>query len=93
LPEGSATLIDMTIERAGEPVFVGSTSVAEMRRTFEDLIDYLGRDNEFPNGVMLLTGTGIVPPNDFSLQHGDLVDIRIDGLGTLSNPVVKSTAT
>jgi 2-dehydro-3-deoxy-D-arabinonate dehydratase len=60
-----------------------------MARTFEDLIGWLGRDNSFPNGVFLLTGTGVVPPSDFTLQAGDRVDIAIDGIGTLSNPIVQ----
>ena len=58
-----------------------------MARRLEDLIDWLGRDNRFPDGVILLTGTGIVPPDDFSLEAGDPVSITIDGLGTLTNPV------
>jgi 2-dehydro-3-deoxy-D-arabinonate dehydratase len=60
-----------------------------MARTFEDLIAYLGRDNLFRDGVFLLTGTGVVPNDDFSLYAGDVVDIAIDGIGTLSNPVVQ----
>ena len=57
-----------------------------MARQFEDLIDWLGRDNRFPDGVILLTGTGIVPPDEFSLEAGDEVRITIDGVGTLSKP-------
>jgi 2-dehydro-3-deoxy-D-arabinonate dehydratase len=60
-----------------------------MARSFEDLIGWLGRDNSFPAGAMLMTGTGVVPDNDFTLQAGDVVDIRIDGIGTLSNPIVQ----
>ena len=60
-----------------------------MARTFEDLIGWLGRDNCFPRGVVLLTGTGIVPTADFTLQAGDVVEIEIEGLGTLSNPIVQ----
>jgi 2-dehydro-3-deoxy-D-arabinonate dehydratase len=81
--------IRMAIERAGTLVFEGETSVARMARGFEDLIGWLGRDNRFPNGVVLLTGTGIVPPDDFSLKADDLVRITIDGIGTLVNPVVQ----
>ena len=54
----------------------------------ESLVEWLGRENEFPAGVMLLTGTGIVPPDEFNLSPGDTVDISIAGIGTLSNPVV-----
>ncbi len=81
--------IYLTIRRAGQPAFEGETGVDQMARTFEDLIGWLGRDNSFPNGAMLMTGTGVVPDNDFTLQAGDVVDIRIDGIGTLSNPVVQ----
>jgi 2-dehydro-3-deoxy-D-arabinonate dehydratase len=63
-----------------------------MARRFEDLIGWLGRDNRFPSGVILLTGTGIVPPDDFSLKADDLVRITIDGIGTLVNPVVQGGA-
>jgi 2-dehydro-3-deoxy-D-arabinonate dehydratase len=60
-----------------------------MKRSFDELIDWLFRDNSFPDGVILLTGTGIVPPNEFSLQAGDVVSIDITGIGTLTNPVVQ----
>ena len=60
-----------------------------MARTFEDLISWLSRENSFPHGVFLLTGTGIVPGDDFTLAPGDVVEIRIDGIGTLRNPVVQ----
>ncbi len=81
--------IYLTIRRTGKPVFEGQTGVDQMARSFEDLIGWLGRDNSFPAGAMLMTGTGVVPDNDFTLQAGDVVDIRIDGIGTLSNPVVQ----
>lgn len=81
--------IGMVIRRGGTAVFGGKTSVGQMARTFDDLIGYLGRDNSFPHGVILLTGTGIVPGDDFTLQAGDVVEITIDGIGTLSNPVVQ----
>lgn len=81
--------ITLTITRKNEKVFEGRTDIAQMARTFDDLISWLGRDNTFPNGVILLTGTGVVPPNEFTLAPGDLVDITIAGIGTLSNPVVQ----
>ena len=62
-----------------------------MARKLEDLIDWLGRDNLFPTGVVLLTGTGIVPPDEFSLRAGDSVRITIDGVGTLANAVTQGT--
>lgn len=73
--------IRLTIRRGGEVVFGGEVSTARLHRTFADLVGYLGRDNAFPNGAILLTGTGIVPGDDFTLQPGDAVEIAIDGLG------------
>ena len=83
------TKITLVIHRRGNEAFRGETSLAQMKRTFDDLIDWLFRDNSFPDGVVLLTGTGIVPPNEFSLQAGDVVSIDITGIGTLTNPVVQ----
>ncbi len=62
-----------------------ATSVAEMARSFTDLVQWLSKDNSFPNGVILLTGTGIVPPDDFALASGDLIVIDITGIGRLTN--------
>jgi 2-dehydro-3-deoxy-D-arabinonate dehydratase len=81
--------IRLQIERSGKTVFVGQTSVAEMARTFEDLVGWLGRDNSFPHGAFLLTGTGIVPDSDFTLEPDDLVSISVDGIGELQNSVVQ----
>ncbi len=83
--------IELAIERAGRRVFSGSTSIAQMARTFEDLISWLARDNSFPQGVILLTGTGIVPGSELSLAAGDVVQIHVDGIGTLCNPVVQES--
>ena len=60
-----------------------------MARSFEDLVGWLARDNSFPSGAFLMTGTGIVPTTEFTLQPGDVVHISIDGVGTLSNPIVQ----
>ncbi len=60
-----------------------------MARTFESLVEWLGRDNSFPTGAFLLTGTGIVPHSDFTLAPADRVDIRIAGIGLLSNTIVQ----
>jgi 2-dehydro-3-deoxy-D-arabinonate dehydratase len=79
--------IQLAVKRGGKLAFHGETSIEQMARTFEDLVGWLGRDNSFPNGAFLLTGTGIVPKDDFTLQPGDVVEITIDGIGTLSNPV------
>ncbi|HEV3235952.1 MAG TPA: fumarylacetoacetate hydrolase family protein [Gemmataceae bacterium] len=89
LPPLDQVSIRLTIERDKKPIFDGSTTLAAMARTFEDLIGWLGKENRFPEGVILLTGTGVVPPDHFSLAHGDLVSIEIAGIGKLVNPVVK----
>jgi 2-dehydro-3-deoxy-D-arabinonate dehydratase len=89
MPPRASIGIRMEIERDGTRHFAGETSVARMARRFDELIGWLGRDNRFPNGIVLLTGTGIVPPDDFSLKVGDLVHITIDGIGTLTNSVVQ----
>jgi 2-dehydro-3-deoxy-D-arabinonate dehydratase len=79
--------IEMEIERGGTVVFSGETSTAALHRPLSELIDYLGRCKKFPFGVMLFTGTGIVPPDDFGLAEGDNVRIRIDPIGELVNTV------
>ena len=81
--------IRLTIRRAGRIAFQGETDVTQMARTFEELIGWLARDNSFPGGVILLTGTGIIPPDNFTLEAGDVVEIAIDGLGTLTNTVTQ----
>jgi 2-dehydro-3-deoxy-D-arabinonate dehydratase len=91
MPPAASIGIHMEIERTGEVIYEGDTSVSRMARRFDQLIEWLGRDNVFPTGVFLLTGTGIVPPDDFSLRPGDLVRIAIDGIGVLANPVVQRT--
>lgn len=87
MPPLASVGIRLVIRRGGAIAFDGATSVAQMARTPEELVDWLGRENRFPHGVVLLTGTGIVPPDDFSLAPGDHVEITIDGIGTLANPV------
>jgi len=84
--------IELTIRRGGETIFQDTTSTSRIHRPLRDLISYLRRDNKFPFGVYLLTGTGIVPPSEFTLQDGDAVTIRIEALGALSNPVVRLPA-
>jgi 2-dehydro-3-deoxy-D-arabinonate dehydratase len=90
MPPAAQIGIALRIERGGAVVFEGATSVARMARRFEELVEWLGIDNHFPQGVILLTGTGVVPPDDFSLRDGDRVSITIDGVGTLVNPVVQA---
>lgn len=81
------TTIDITIERNGEKVFSGSTSTGQMKQPFENLREHLFRDNSFPNGCYLMTGTGIVPPDNFTLQSGDRISISIPPVGTLVNSI------
>lgn len=78
--------VEITIQRAGATVFHGNTSTANMNRKMEDLVSYLFRELDFPQGVFLLTGTGIVPPDNFTLAQGDEVIIQVGNL-TLSNPI------
>ncbi len=84
LPEVS---IRLSIERGGQEAFAGSSSLSRMARTPAELIDWLGKESSFPTGVFLLTGTGVVPPDDFTLQAGDLVHIDITSIGRLTNLV------
>jgi 2-dehydro-3-deoxy-D-arabinonate dehydratase len=84
-----ATKIELHITRGGTDVFAGETTLGSLNRSLEELADWLGRENEFPQGAFLLTGTGIVPPDDFTLENGDEVAITVSGIGTLRNPVVK----
>jgi 2-dehydro-3-deoxy-D-arabinonate dehydratase len=80
--------ISVAIERGGTTVFSGSTGVDRIRRSFDDLIGHLWRSQSFPHGVVLLTGTGVVPDESFTLAAGDRVSIDIDGIGRMENPVV-----
>ena len=79
--------IQIEIRRGSAVVFDGETSVERIKRNFQEMVDYLFRSQTFPHGAVLLTGTGIVPADDFTLQPGDLVRINISGIGTLENPV------
>jgi 2-dehydro-3-deoxy-D-arabinonate dehydratase len=88
-PEARTWEIKMTITRTGKPVFQGETSVNQIKRSFGELVEYLFRSQVFPHGAILLTGTGIVPPDDFSLREQDHVRIYISGVGALENVVVK----
>ncbi|GIX03744.1 MAG: 2-hydroxyhepta-2,4-diene-1,7-dioate isomerase [Planctomycetaceae bacterium] len=84
------TKIEMEIVRGKQIVYSGHTDLAQMKREFEELIGWLTRDNNLIHGAILLTGTGIVPPDDFSLKHGDIVRITIEPIGTLENPIVQA---
>ncbi len=87
MPAREQIEIRLVIERAGRTVYEGNTSVGAMARRFEDLVDWLGRENSFPDGAILLTGTGLVPPDDFTLAVGDRVRIAVTGVGELVNEV------
>jgi 2-dehydro-3-deoxy-D-arabinonate dehydratase len=87
LPPLAQVEIRLTIDREGKRVFEGTTNLGMMARTPQELVDWLGRENRFPDGVLLLTGTGIVPPDEFTLASGDQLTISITGIGTLQNRV------
>ena len=89
MPAREATSIHLVIRRGGREEFRGKTGIDQMARSYENLIGWLGRDNSFPRGAFLLTGTGIVPDSSFTLQPNDEVEISIDGIGTLVNPIVQ----
>lgn len=81
------TVIRVQIDRKGKTVFEGETKVGQIKRQLPDLVHYLYREMSFPYGSLLMTGTGIVPPDTFSLDHGDTIHITIGGIGTLTNVV------
>lgn len=87
MPALAGVEIRLDIKRGGSDVFSGRTTLAQMARAPESLASWLFRENEHPHGAVLMTGTGIVPPDDFSLQSGDVVVIAIAGIGALRNPV------
>ena len=78
----------MQIHRDGKVVFDGSSSTGSMRRSFPELVGCLFRAMDFPAGVVLLTGTGVVPDSDFTLREGDRIVVDVAEVGVLSNPVV-----
>jgi 2-dehydro-3-deoxy-D-arabinonate dehydratase len=87
MPARSETKIAIKIGRGSAVVFEGTTTLDAMKRTPEELVTWLGREMSFPEGAILFTGTGIVPPDHFTLASGDEVQIEISGIGRLSNPV------
>lgn len=86
-PLDPATEISIEILRQGRLEFSGLVALTELKRAPETLVEYLFRDNSFPNGCFLMTGTGIVPPSAFTLQSGDRIRIAIEPIGTLENEV------
>jgi 2-dehydro-3-deoxy-D-arabinonate dehydratase len=89
MPPIDSVQIALAVCRDGAVVFQGAIGADQIHRPFANLIDHLGRDNPFPHGAFLLTGTGIVPDNEFTLLPADEVAITIDGIGTLVNTVVQ----
>ncbi len=81
------TEIHIRVARGGDPIFEGSNYLSAMKRDPEELVEFLFREDVFPKGCLLLTGTGVVPPDDFTLQSGDEIAIRIEPIGTLTNVV------
>ena len=86
-PLPSSTRISLDILRGGHAEFSGSVTLTELKRSPATLVEYLFRDHSFPYGCFLLTGTGIVPPDSFTLQRADEIRISIEGIGTLVNTV------
>jgi 2-dehydro-3-deoxy-D-arabinonate dehydratase len=86
-PLPAETEITIRITREHEVAFQGETALSQMRRKPEELVEYLYRETSFPTGAILLTGTGVIPPDEFTLRSGDLVEITIEPIGTLSNVV------
>ncbi len=81
------TAIELRISRDGSTVFEGGTTLAQLHRSPVELVEYLYRETSFPDGCVLLTGTGVIPPDDFTLCSGDEVEIQIPPIGTLRNAV------
>jgi len=86
-PISGDTAIKMNIKRNGEIIYNDATTVSRIKRSFTELTRYLFSECEFPQGVFLMTGTCVVPSGDFTLQPGDVVEINIDGAGTLVNTI------
>jgi len=86
-PLPPTTQIAISIQRRNAEVFAGATTIDQIKRTFASLGEFLFRDNEFPHGCYLMTGTGIVPPDNVALRRGDTVAITVSGIGTLQNTV------
>ena len=89
-PLPAETVISLRVSRAGEIVAQGQTTFSQMRRDARELVEFLYRETSFPTGCVLLTGTGIVPPDEFTLQPGDEIAIDVPAIGTLTNTVSPS---
>ncbi len=85
IPDPRNLTINMTILRDGETAFQGSVSTSSLKRSFDELVSYLNSNNEIPSCSVFMTGTGIVPPDDFALKDKDVIEIEIEGIGKLRN--------
>jgi 2-dehydro-3-deoxy-D-arabinonate dehydratase len=92
VPDGPLEIRMRIWDANGGELFAGETSTERMKRSFEELVEFLLRDNPVPAGSVLLTGTGLVPPDDFTLEVGHVVEIEVPGIGILSNPVVLASS-
>jgi 2-dehydro-3-deoxy-D-arabinonate dehydratase len=86
-PLDNNTMISVEINRADKKVFEGSIAISQIKRTLQELVSFVYRECSFPNGCLVMTGTGIVPGSDFTLQSGDKIKITIEGIGELVNTV------
>ena len=86
-PLDSNTTISLVINRDSKKVFEGSIAISQIKRTLQELVSFVYRECSFPNGCLIMTGTGVVPGSDFTLKSGDEINISIDNIGTLSNTV------
>lgn len=92
VPDPYDLAIWMAIERDGEVIWEGETRTSGLKRRLEELVHYLFREDEFPDGAIISTGTALVPDSPFTLEDGDLVDIAIDRLGSLRTTVARGKA-
>lgn len=86
-PLSPDTQIQLVIKRNSVAAFEGTIAISQMKRTPQELVGFIYRESSFPHGCLIMTGTGIVPGSDFTLQSGDVIDISIDSIGTLTNTV------
>jgi 2-dehydro-3-deoxy-D-arabinonate dehydratase len=87
-PPDENTVISLVISRENKQEFSGTVAISQMKRKPEELVSFVYRECSFPNGCLIMTGTGIVPPNDFTLKSGDVINISIEHIGILTNTVL-----
>lgn len=89
IPDPGGLIVSLSVRRGDEVIFAGRTDTGQIVRPLPDLVSWLYEEQDFPDGAMLSTGTGIVPDLDFTLEPGDEVTISVDQIGDLTNPVVR----